>query len=200
VYSFYDNGIISIEINLLQIGVSTMRITLEMVDEVINRTGVTYKEAKEVLELYDGDLLKAIVHIEEQKTGASQSSGKTLNGQEIVDKLKALVNEGFINQITIVKSGKVVVDIPIMAGAIGAVIFTIPTVAAIVAAVATGCEIKIVKKDGEVLNINEMTQDKFDELKSVFKEKEKESQSSASSPAEEDAEEDIFEEEESEKY
>ncbi len=199
-YSFYDNGIISIEINLLQIGVSTMRITLEMVDEVINRTGVTYKEAKEVLELYDGDLLKAIVHIEEQKTGASQSSGKTLNGQEIVDKLKALVNEGFINQITIVKSGKVVVDIPIMAGAIGAVIFTIPTVAAIVAAVATGCEIKIVKKDGEVLNINEMTQDKFDELKSVFKEKEKESQSSASSPAEEDAEEDIFEEEESEKY
>lgn len=177
-----------------------MRITLEMVDEVINRTGVTYKEAKEVLELYDGDLLKAIVHIEEQKTGASQSSGKTLNGQEIVDKLKALVNEGFINQITIVKSGKVVVDIPIMAGAIGAVIFTIPTVAAIVAAVATGCEIKIVKKDGEVLNINEMTQDKFDELKSVFKEKEKESQSSASSPAEEDAEEDIFEEEESEKY
>ncbi|MBF4694927.1 DUF4342 domain-containing protein [Fusibacter ferrireducens] len=152
-----------------------MRITLEMVDEVINRTGATYKEAKNALEDNEGDLLKAIVYLEELKNEPNKSEHKNMSGQEIVDKLKSWVNEGFINQITIVKAGKTVVDIPIMAGAIGAVIFTIPTVAAIITAVATGCEIKIVKSDGEIININEMTQEKFDDLKSVFQDKKKSS-------------------------
>ncbi len=177
-----------------------MRITLEMVDEIINRTGVTYKEAKEALEKNEGDLLKAIVYLEELENGPAKAESKNMSGQEIVEKLKAWVNEGFINQITIVKNGKTVVDIPIMAGAIGAVIFTIPTVAAIIAAVATGCEIKIVKKDGEEININEMTSEKFDDLKSVFKEKKEDesAEESENTEAEENVspefEEDIFEE------
>lgn len=178
-----------------------MRITLEMVDEIINRTGVTYKEAKEALEKNEGDLLKAIVYLEEKENGPSKSESRNMSGQEIVEKLKGWVNEGFINQITIVKNGKTVVDIPIMAGAIGAVIFTIPTVAAIIAAVATGCEIKIVKKDGEEININEMTSEKFDDLKSVFKDKKEMDEDAEvdSSDAEAEAspvfEEDIFEDE-----
>ncbi|GAU77477.1 DUF4342 domain-containing protein [Fusibacter sp. 3D3] len=171
-----------------------MRITLEMVDEVINRTGVTYKEAKNALENNEGDLLKAIVYLEELQNEPSKSEHKNMSGQEIIDKLKSWVNEGFINQITIVKAGRTVVDIPIMAGAIGAVIFTIPTVAAIIAAVATGCEIKIVKADGEEININEMTQDKFEDLKSVFKEKKGTETDQAEDEETEFAEDAIFEE------
>jgi len=140
-----------------------MRITLEMVDEVISRTGVNYKAAKEALELCDGDVLKAIVHIEEQTTG---TKSKKINGQEIVDRLKALVNEGLVSQIIIEKNGKVVVDLPIVAGAISAVIFTIPTVAGIIAAIATGCEIKILKKDGDIINFNDLTQESFNEFMS----------------------------------
>ena len=71
-----------------------------------------------------------------------------------------------VNQITIEKNGRTILDLPIMAGAIGAIIFTVPTVAGIIAAVATGCEIKIVKKDGGVINFNELTQEKFDEFMS----------------------------------
>lgn len=138
-----------------------MRITLEMVDEVISRTGVNYKTAKEALELAEGDVLKAIVHIEEQTT---ETKSKKINGQEIVDRLKALVNEGLVSQILIEKNGKVVVDLPIVAGAISAVIFTIPTVAGIIAAIATGCEIKILKKDGDIINFNDLTQESFNEF------------------------------------
>ena len=140
-----------------------MRITLEMVDEVISRTGVNYKAAKEALEIAEGDVLKAIVHIEEQTT---ETKSKKINGQEIVDRLKALVNEGLVSQILIEKNGKVVVDLPIVAGAISAVIFTIPTVAGIIAAIATGCEIKILKKDGDIINFNDLTQESFNEFMS----------------------------------
>jgi hypothetical protein len=142
-----------------------MQITLEMVDEIINRTGATYKEAKEALEACEGDILKALVYMEDLKTEASEPKfDKKLNGQEIVNKLKALVNEGIVTQIIIERNERKVLDIPVVAGALTAVIFTIPTVAGIIAAVATGCTIKIVKKDGEVVNINEFTQEKFDQI------------------------------------
>jgi len=141
-----------------------MHITLEMVDEIINRTGVTYRDAKEALEACDGDLLKALVYIEDGKLDSAPKQSKKLDGQEIVNKLKALVNEGLVTQITIERQGKVLLDIPVVAGAVTAVIFSFATVAAIIAAVATGCTISIVKKDGEVININEFTQEKFDNI------------------------------------
>lgn len=140
-----------------------MNITLEKVDDIINRTGVSYKVAREALEQCDGDVLQALVYLEELN---QPKASKKLNGQEIVDKLKELVNSGMVNQITIEKNGRTILDLPIMAGAIGAIIFTVPTVAGIIAAVATGCEIKIVKKDGGVINFNELTQEKFDEFMS----------------------------------
>jgi hypothetical protein len=143
-----------------------MHITLEMVDEIINRTGVTYRDAKEALEACDGDLLKALVYIEDGKLESAPKQSKKLDGQEIVNKLKAMVNEGLVTQITIERKGKVLLDIPVVAGAVTAVIFSFATVAAIIAAVATGCTISIVKKDGEIININEFTQEKFD---SIFK-------------------------------
>lgn len=140
-----------------------MNITLEKVDDIINRTGVSYKVAREALEQCDGDVLQALVYLEELN---QPKASKKLNGQEIVDKLKELVNSGMVNQILIEKNGRTILDLPIMAGAIGAIIFTVPTVAGIIAAVATGCEIKIVKKDGGVINFNELTQEKFDEFMS----------------------------------
>lgn len=170
-----------------------MRITLEMVDEVIDRTNVSYKIAKEALEKNDGDVLRAIVDIEEMQTGAFKT-GKKINGQEIVERLKSLVNEGLVHQILVIKNGKVIVDIPIMAGAISAVIFTIPTVAAIIAAVATGCELKILKKDGGTINFNELTQEKFDEFVSYLSKNKKENETKEKSE-EVDDEEDLFEEE-----
>ncbi len=142
-----------------------MKITLEMVDEVIQRTHVSYKVAKDALENNEGDVLKAIIAIETMQF----ETPKVHKPSDIVEKLKMLVNEGMVRQILIEKNQKVVVDIPVFAGAIGAVLFTKSTIVAIVAAVATGCEIKLVKKDGTIVNFNDLTQEKFEDLKSFFK-------------------------------
>lgn len=145
-----------------------MKITLEMVDEVINRTNVSYKIAKEALETSEGDVLKAIIEVEALQNKGLKSM-RAINGQDIIERLKTLVNEGLVQQIIIEKNGRVVVDIPVMAGAIGAVLFTKSTVIAIIAALATGCEIKIVKRDGDVINFKELTQGKFDDFVGIFK-------------------------------
>lgn len=137
-------------------------ITLEMVDEVRNRTGVDYKAAKEALELYEGDVLEAIIYLDSLKSGGEKhKSNFQSKSNDMMEQLKELVNKGIVTKILIERSGKVIMDIPVIAGGLAAFVFAPATVTAIVAAVATGCVIKIVKEDGEQMNLNEMTQDAF---------------------------------------
>lgn len=137
-------------------------ITLEMVDEVINRTGVDYKTAKEALELYEGDVLEAIVYLDSIKTRDERHKGTfSSKTDDIIGQLKELINKGMVTKILIERNDKLIMDIPVIAGGLAAFVFAPATITAIVAAVATGCVIKIVKDDGESMNLNEMTQDAF---------------------------------------
>ncbi len=145
-----------------------MTITLEMVDAVIKRTNVGYKAAQEALEQTGGDILAAIIELESKQTTGAEKGHYHL-GHQISEWLKYLINEGLIRQLTIVKNDKIVLDIPIMAGAIAGVLFTKSTMAAIIAAVATGCDLNVVKKDGEVINLNSLTIETFESLKAFFK-------------------------------
>lgn len=142
-----------------------VNITLEMVDEVINRTGATYKEAKDALEFCSGDALDAIVYIETIKSGEGKKNEYKDQGSEIIDALKELVRKGNVNRIIFEKDGKVILDIPVLAGALGAIIFVGPTIIAIIAAIATGCVIKVEKDTGEIINFNDLTEEKFNEVK-----------------------------------
>lgn len=132
-----------------------MEITLKMVDEVIERTNVSYKEAIDALRRSDGDLLEAIIELE---ANASQNTCCSLvNRQEIIDQLKDWVNEGLIRQIVVRKNNRVILDIPVVAGALGAVLFTKSTIVALAAAVATGCDIEVVRRDGKLLTTKDLT-------------------------------------------
>lgn len=140
-----------------------MQITLEQVDQVIERTGATYKEAKEALEHTNGDVLEAIVYLEQEKS-EPHHAGMAF-GQDIINGIKDIVKKGNITSVTLEKDGRVLVDLPLTIGAIGAVFFAPATVVAVIAALATGCEMKIVKVDGEVINVKNITKDTLDQLK-----------------------------------
>lgn len=160
-----------------------MAITLELVDEVRSRTGVSYKEAKEALEFTNGDVLDAIVYLEkeEERLMKEEFSDK---GNEIIDKLKGLVDKGVITKILVKKDEAVIMNVPILAGIVGAMVFSPAIIAGIVAALATGCDLYVVKEDGDVINIKEYTEDKVNEVK----EKVSEYQSKDEVPEEDDAE------------
>ena len=140
-----------------------MQITLEQVDQVIERTGASYKEAKDALEKTNGDVLEAIVLLEQEKS--TPHHGGMAFGQDIVNGIKDLIKKGNITSVTFEKDGRVLVDLPLTIGAIGAVFFAPATVVAVIAALATGCEMKIVKVDGEVINVKNITKDTIDQLK-----------------------------------
>lgn len=149
-----------------------MSITLEQVDQVRERTGCSYQKAKEVLEQADGNVLEAIVLLENEKTGKEKFHHSASDfGNDVIKTLKDLLNSGNVNRIVVEKGEDVVMNIPVTVGAIGALFLTSATVVGLIAALATGCIIKIHKEDGEVVNVNEVageymtkTKDKASEI------------------------------------
>lgn len=145
-----------------------MNITLEQIDEVINRTGASYHLAKEALQFSEGDVVEAIIYIETMKKDQGASERPFVNGEEIIGLLKDMIKKGNVTRITLEKNNKVVVDIPILAGLVGALVFTPATVASILAALVAGCDLKIIKDDGEIIDVKEYTENKVDRVKEKF--------------------------------
>lgn len=145
-----------------------MTITLEQVDKVRERTHVSYQRAKEALELANGDVVEAIIMIEEDEKPFTERVSKNANdfGNEVIKTLKDLLNAGTVNRIVVEqKDGKVIMNIPVTVGALGALLLTTATTIALIAALATGCIIKIHKESGEVVNVNELASNMFDHTK-----------------------------------
>ena len=132
-----------------------MEITLEMVDKVIERTGVSYAEAKRALEHSEGNVLDAIIYLEKEEQIAEENKHETID--EVKIWLKDLINKGNVSRIKISKDEKVIVDVPVNAGiAAGVIAIIIPPILAfvVVAAVVTQVTIEITKVDGSVEVVN----------------------------------------------
>lgn len=147
-----------------------MGITLEKVDQVIERTGVSYAEAKFALEACNEDVLEAIIYIEKQQEDKKENKYNQETIQDFKKWLKDLVNKGNITRIRIRKDEKEIVDIPVNAGiAAGVIAIIIPQVLAflVIAAVVTKITIEITKADGSVEIVNKYITKTVEDIKDV---------------------------------
>lgn len=135
-----------------------MEITLEKIELVKDRTGVSYKEAKEALEKSEGSVVDAIICIEE---GAGELENKTIGtqGQELLNMVKEVVRKGNVSKISVKKDGEPIVNIPINVGIIGAVLAPWGMLAGIIAAFGTKCSIEIIGDDGSIVDVSSMAND-----------------------------------------
>lgn len=141
------------------------KITLEKVDMVRERTGVTYEKAKQALEASDGDVLEALIYIEKtqdtsnkNEDSESEFESKTaVSIEELKAWIKKIVEKGNVTRIKIKKDDVELIDIPVNAGiAAGVVAIAIPPIlaAGVIAAIATKITIEVTKEDGSVEVIN----------------------------------------------
>ncbi|MBP1889540.1 hypothetical protein J2Z53_001121 [Clostridium moniliforme] len=152
-------------------------ITLEKVDQIRERTGVSYEMAKKALEINDGDLLEALIYIENNVVVpfAEEESSKNCNECKATETiaqfkawLKELIEKGNISRIKIKKDNSVLVDVPVNAGIAATVIGVImPPILAfgVIAAVATKVTIEITKCDGSVEIVNKYIEKAADGVK-----------------------------------
>lgn len=149
-----------------------MEITLEQIDLVRARTNAGYKEAKEALEQTNGDVLEAIIQLEQKGTKAGPNFGPKIEhvGNEVLETLKELIRKGNVTRFYLEKDGRTILDIPVLAGAIGVLVFTGASAVGIIAALASGCELKIVKQDGEIIDLKNVTEETFQKVKAKVEE------------------------------
>lgn len=147
-----------------------MDITLEKIDKLRERTGIGYKEAKEVLEKHNGDVLEALIDIEQNSNKWSNNISN--KGEAVIDTLKEILRKGNVTKIVVKKDGDTIVNLPVTAGAIGMILALPATALGLTAAVLSRCSIEITKEDGEIVNINKMAENTVDKVKKGFKKEE----------------------------
>lgn len=144
-------------------------ITLEKIDIIKERTGVSYTDAKEALEECDGNVVDALIYIEakEKKSTKFNMDEMYTTKDEFLAWIKEIARKGNVTRIKIKKDEKVVIDIPVNAGiAVGIIGLYIPALFGIglFAAVVTKVTIEITKADGSIEVINTIIKNTVDDV------------------------------------
>ncbi|MDR0852943.1 MAG: DUF4342 domain-containing protein [Clostridiales Family XIII bacterium] len=145
-----------------------MEITLEKIELVKDRTGVSYREAKEALEASDGNVVDAIIAIEDDINSKGKGPDVKAQTDKIVEKIKYYINKGNVSKISIKKNDEVVMNIPVTIGAAATLLAPWVTIIGAVTAYGTKCTIDLIKDDGTVININEKADDAIEKGGDVF--------------------------------
>ncbi|MEG6585836.1 DUF4342 domain-containing protein [Dendrosporobacter sp. 1207_IL3150] len=123
-------------------------ITLEKIDIIRERIGVSYREAKEILERNNGNVIEALVDAETKKNN-NWTEEFSVRSNEVIDKVKELIHEGNVNRIRIKSDGRTLVEIPVALGAIGAVVLPQLAALGVLVAVFKRCTIEVVRSGEE---------------------------------------------------
>lgn len=126
-----------------------MNITLENIDAVRERSGASYEEAREALEVSGGSVVDALVYLEQKKSAQTN---------DLLEKVKAVVKEGNVNKIRVKRDGKVLLTVPVNVGIVGGLVGLAAApwwgiLGAAAAAYGFDVKFEIVKEDGSTTDI-----------------------------------------------
>lgn len=127
---------------------------LEKIDIIRERLGVSYRDAKNALDLAGGDVVQALVNLESPDKKWDDKLDE--KARELSDYVKDIIKKGNVTKVRLKKGSKVVFEIPATLGAIGvggAIISPVLAVAGIVgtaAALINNYTLEIVRPDGKV--------------------------------------------------
>jgi len=137
-----------------------MKITLEQIDLLRKRANVSYEDAKEALEKFDGDIVESLVYLEK---GDKIKPDKSECRSKFMEKLKYILKKGNDTRFIIKNNKGTVLNIPITLAIIAAIFATPFAIIGLIAALLTKHKISIKKTDGENLEVNKV----FDKMASA---------------------------------
>jgi hypothetical protein len=121
---------------------------LEKIDAVRERMNVNYKEAKDALESTNWDVVEAIIRLEQEES--SRKEEVFVRGNELVEKIKEIVHKGNVTRIKVKQDDKILVEIPVTAGVVGALLAPQLAIIGAVAALISRCSVEIERANQEM--------------------------------------------------
>ena len=132
-----------------------MSVSIEQIDELRERTGVNYTDAKEALESSNGDMLEALVYLEKNKK--ARPSKTKVPGTGFSDKISSLLRKGSNTRIKMYKQENVIFSISVnIAALIGFLLLPLIEFVAIglLIALLTGHRFKFESSSSDTTKIN----------------------------------------------
>lgn len=144
-------------------------ITLEKIDTIRNRFGLSYEEARDALVANNGNLVETLIYLEKNEKPFSKNVSEA--GNELIETIKGIIKKGNVNRIRVKKGERVLVDIPVNAGIVaGALSIYYPVLLAIgtATAILSQLRIEIERPDGKIDVINDIVKNKYNDVKNNF--------------------------------
>lgn len=114
-------------VKLGQRGLNRVQISLEKIEQLCERAGIGYSEAKEILEKVDGDLVEALIYLEEK---GSPGPGRFSSwSRDISNQLRRFVAGLHRTRFRVKVKDNTLVELPATYGVLGAALF--PKIAAL---------------------------------------------------------------------
>lgn len=126
---------------------------LEKIDVLRERLGLSYQEAKEALDAANGDLIEALINMEQKSTSWEDKFND--QGEAIIGKIKEIIQQGNVTKVKIKKDDETVLEIPATVGALGLIGVLASTPLTVVAGIGTVAammnqyKLEIVRPDGQ---------------------------------------------------
>ena len=153
-------------------------ITLEKIDQVLERVpSASYAEAKEALVISDGNVLDAIIYLEQNKKTAkvknkAKEKMETALGkdaEEIKNQLKEMLKRSNVIRVIVEKDNKIIMNIPLTVGVVGLALGPLVTLVGLSAAVIGKFNIKVQKEeDKTVVDLGELNEETLNMLKNML--------------------------------
>lgn len=118
-------------------------ITLEQIDLIMQRTQVSYSEAKEALEQADGDILEALLLIERKEKSSKKTNNSTT--EKVTSFIDNLNNTTFM----MIKDDRTYVDVPLSIAIIMFILCFYVSLIALIISLIIGIKIQI-KGENEI--------------------------------------------------
>lgn len=128
-------------------------ITLEQIDLIMQRTNVSYSEAKEALEHCNGDIVEALLYLE--KADRIQTHKPTTNTNKVTSFIDTLNATTFIMK----KKERIYVNVPLSIALIAIILCFHVSIGAIILALILGVKISIVGENDIAHKINSTIDD-----------------------------------------
>lgn len=153
-------------------------ITLEKIDQVLERVpSASYSEAKEALVISEGNVLDAIIYLEQNKktTKAKFKAKEKMenalgkDAEEMKNQLKEMLKRSNVIRVIVEKDNKIIMNIPLTVGVVGLALGPLVTLVGLSAAVIGKFNIKVQnEEDKSVVDLGELNEETLNMLKNML--------------------------------
>ena len=125
--------------------------TLEDIETLRAKTGVSYEEAVTLLDKYDGDMARALIELEKRgELGGKKDKGFYINVDgDAAGMAKSLWRKGCDTRVVVERDGRTLIDLSVLFMLLALLLGWRLVVVAALLALALGCRVKLVRPEAK---------------------------------------------------